>query len=183
MKERRIITPLSDEVISSLRAGESVLISGAIYTARDAAHKRLIEMLASGEEMPFDFAGQIVYYAGPTPPRPGAVVGSIGPTTSGRMDAYSLALMEKGLKVMMGKGLRSEAVKQAIVKMNGLYLATVGGAAALISRSVKDSELIAFPELGTEAICRLEVVDFPAIVAADVYGGDVYKRAECDCHS
>ena len=178
MKELRITTPLSDDVISSLRTGDSVLISGAIYTARDAAHKRLTEMLASGEAMPFDFAGQIVYYAGPTPPRPGAAVGAIGPTTSGRMDAYSLALMEKGLKVMMGKGLRSGAVKQAIVKMNGLYLAAVGGAAALISRSVKASELVAFPELGTEAICRLEVADFPAIVAIDTLGNDIYMRAE-----
>ena len=128
--------------------------------------------------MPFDFAGQIVYYAGPTPPRPGAAVGAIGPTTSGRMDAYSLVLMEKGLKVMMGKGLRSDAVKQAIVKMNGLYLAAVGGAAALISRSVKASEPVAFPELGTEAICRLEVADFPAIVAIDTLGNDIYLRAE-----
>ena len=173
-KSKIITTPLTDETIAELRVGDAVLINGSIYTARDAAHKRLVDMLAAGEEMPFDFAGQIVYYAGPTPPRPGAVVGSIGPTTSGRMDAYSLTLMERGLKVMMGKGVRRDPIKQAIVSMNGLFLATVGGAAALISRCVKASELVAFPDLGTEAICRLTVVDFPAIVAVDTLGNDIY---------
>lgn len=173
---RRIETPVSDEVISALQAGDSVLVSGVVYTARDAAHKRLVEMLDVGEEMPFDFAGQIVYYAGPSPTRPGATIGSIGPTTSGRMDAYSPALIERGLKVMIGKGLRDDGVKRAIVDHGGLYLAAIGGAAALISRSVKSAEVIAFPDLGTEAIRRLEVVLFPAIVAIDAQGRDVYAR-------
>jgi fumarate hydratase subunit beta len=172
----KITTPFTDEAVRSLRAGDAVLITGSIYTARDAAHKRLVEMLSRGEPMPFDFAGQAVYYAGPSPTRPGAAVGSIGPTTSGRMDVYAPILMERGLKVMIGKGLRDDGVRDAIVKHRGLYLAAVGGAAALISRSVKKVEEVAFADLGPEAIRRLEVVDFPAVVAMDCEGNDVYKR-------
>ncbi|MDR1965248.1 MAG: FumA C-terminus/TtdB family hydratase beta subunit [Synergistaceae bacterium] len=169
-----IATPITDDVIKGLECGDAVSLSGVIYTARDAAHARLVEMLSRGEPMPFDFAGSAVYYAGPSPTRPGAAIGAIGPTTSGRMDAYSPTLIALGLKVMIGKGLRNEAVKRAIAEYRGLYLVATGGAAALISRSVKSSEIIAFPDLGTEAIRRLEVADFPAIVAIDRQGRDIY---------
>jgi fumarate hydratase subunit beta len=171
---KKISTPLSDEAIMSLSAGDRVLISGTVYTARDAAHKRLFEVIESGGEMPFDFSGQIVYYAGPSPARPGAAIGSIGPTTSGRMDLYSPALIRLGLKAMIGKGLRNGEVKRAIAECRGVYMVAIGGAAALISRSVKSARIIAFPELGTEAIRRLEVEGFPAIVAIDPYGNDIY---------
>lgn len=169
-------TPLTDTAIASLRAGDSVRITGTIYTARDAAHKRLVEMIGRGEAPPFGFEGQIVYYAGPSPARPGAVVGSIGPTTSGRMDAYSPFLIERGLRAMIGKGLRDAVVRRAIVEHGGVYFAAVGGAAALIARSVRKAEVVAFPDLGAEAIHRLEVEDFPAIVAIDARGEDVYER-------
>lgn len=172
----KVTTPFTDEVIKNLKIGDSVLITGVVYTARDAAHKRLVEMLGRGEPMPFDFVGQAVYYAGPSPTRPGAAVGSIGPTTSGRMDAYAPLLMEHGLKVMIGKGLRDDGVRRAIIKHCGLYLAAIGGAAALISRSVKSARTIAFDDLGPEAITRLEVVDFPAVVAMDCRGNDIYER-------
>ncbi|MDR2779953.1 MAG: Fe-S-containing hydro-lyase [Synergistaceae bacterium] len=172
----KITTPLSGSVIKGLSRGDSVSLSGVLYTARDAAHARLVEMLARHETMPFDFEGAAVYYAGPSPARPGAATGSIGPTTSGRMDSYSPTLIAAGLKVMIGKGLRNSSVKEAIVKHGGVYLAATGGAAALIARSVKASEVIAFPELGAEAIRRLEVEDFPAIVAIDSEGNDIYER-------
>lgn len=179
MSERtiKISTPLSDEVIMGLNAGDPVLLTGTLYTARDAAHKLLVEMIERGERPPFDFEGQIVYYAGPSPAKPGAVVGSIGPTTSGRMDIYAPFLIRRGLRAMIGKGLRDENVKRAIVDCRGVYFAAIGGAAALIARSVRKAEVIAFPELGTEAIRRLEVEDFPAIVAIDVRGNDVYDRS------
>lgn len=173
---KRIYTPFSDDVIAGLSVGDSLLITGEIYTARDSAHKRLTEMLDAGEPMPFDFKGQAVYYAGPSPTRPDAAVGSIGPTTSGRMDAYSPRLIRCGLKVMIGKGLRDDNVETAIVENCGLYLAAIGGAAALISKSVKHVEMVAFPDLGTEAIRKLIVEDFPAIVAMDARGNDIYKR-------
>jgi len=172
----KIATPITGEAIALLEAGDSVAVSGVIYTARDAAHRRLAEMLERGEEMPFAFEGSAVYYAGPSPTRPGAVIGSIGPTTSGRMDAYSPLLMRHGLKVMIGKGLRNEDVRRAIAECGGLYLAATGGAAALLSRSVKRADLVAFPDLGTEAIRRLEVEAFPAIVAIDSRGRDIYER-------
>jgi fumarate hydratase subunit beta len=173
---KKIFTPLSDEVIRSLVTGDKVSITGVVYTARDAAHKRLFEILEAGGELPFEFAGQIVYYAGPSPARPGAAIGSIGPTTSGRMDYYSPALIKLGLKAMIGKGLRNGEVKRSIVEHCGVYMAAIGGAAALISRSVKSAETIAFPDLGTEAIRRLEVEGFPAIVAIDSNGKDIYLR-------
>lgn len=172
---KKITTPLSDDEIQGLKVGDMVLITGTIYTARDAAHKQLVELIEKGEPLPFDFAGQIVYYAGPCPSKPGHVIGPIGPTTSGRMDAYTPLLARHGLKAMIGKGLRNEEVRSAIVEHRGVYFAAVGGAAALISRCVKSVEVVAFPELGTEAIRRLEVVDFPAVVAIDSEGNDIYR--------
>lgn len=152
-----------------------VFISGTIYTARDAAHKRLCEMLKAGEPMPFDFKGQVVYYAGPCPAKPGQPIGSVGPTTGGRMDAYSPTLIKEGLRVMIGKGSRSEEVIDALKKHTGVYFAAIGGAAALMAKAVKEAEVIAFPELGTEAIRKLRVEELPVIVAIDHEGNDMYK--------
>ncbi|MDR0765044.1 MAG: Fe-S-containing hydro-lyase [Synergistaceae bacterium] len=171
----KVTTPLSCGAIKRLAVGDALSISGVLYTARDAAHKRLAEMAFRGEKMPFEFDGAAVYYVGPTPARPGAAIGSAGPTTSGRMDAYSPALMALGLRVMIGKGSRNAEVKRAIIEHGGLYLAAVGGAAALIARSVRSSEVIAFPDLGTEAIRRLAVENFPATVAIDSAGRDIYE--------
>lgn len=173
---KKITTPLNDETIKSLKVGDIVYITGTIYTARDAAHKRLVELIDKGEKLPFDFEGNIVYYAGPSPNRPEFVIGSIGPTTSTRMDAYSSALIAKGLKGMIGKGLRSKEVKDAIKEYTGVYFAAIGGAAALISKAVKKVEIVAFEDLGTEAIRKLEVLDFPVIVAIDSEANDIYKK-------
>lgn len=176
MEEKRIISaPLTDETIKSLHAGDMVYISGTIYTARDAAHKRLCEMLDAGEPMPFNFEGQAVYYAGPCPAKPGQPIGSVGPTTGGRMDAYSPRLIQQGLRVMIGKGSRSEEVIDALKKYTGVYFAAIGGAAALMAKAVKEAEVIAFDELGTEAIRRLRVEELPVIVAIDHEGNDMYK--------
>ncbi|HTX72849.1 MAG TPA: Fe-S-containing hydro-lyase [Rectinemataceae bacterium] len=174
---KRILAPLSDEAIDSLEAGDSVLITGRIFTARDAAHKRMIELLEAGKELPIPLAGQVLYYAGPTPARPGRVSGPIGPTTSGRMDLYTPQLLDRGLKGMIGKGLRSDEVIRSMVKNRAVYFAAVGGAAALIARCVKSSEVVAYPELGPEAIRRLSVQDFPAIVVIDARGHDLYRTA------
>ncbi len=177
MSDKKILeAPFTDDAIRSLSAGEMVYISGIVYTARDAAHKRLTEMLQNNEPMPFDFGGQAVYYAGPCPAKPGRPIGSVGPTTGGRMDAYSPLLMEKGLKVMIGKGSRSAEVVEAIKRYNGVYFAAIGGAAALMAQCVKSSELIAFEELGTEAIRKLHVEELPVIVAIDSAGNNVYAR-------
>ena len=173
-----ISSPLSEEVLESLRAGDQVMITGVIYTARDAAHKRMVEALEKGEKLPFDIKGQIVYYMGPSPARPGQVIGSAGPTTSGRMDVYSPRLIEEGLKGMIGKGNRSQAVKEAMKRHKAVYLAAIGGAGALVARSTKKSEVIAYEELGAEAIRRLEVEEFPAIVINDIYGGDLYEEGK-----
>lgn len=173
--EKRISTPLTDAVIEDLQAGDNVLLTGTIYTGRDAAHKQLVELLEKGEPLPVDLTGQIIYYVGPTPAKPGQVIGSAGPTTSNRMDAYTPALMEAGLKGMIGKGSRSPQVKEALQKMKGVYFAAVGGAAALIARAIKESEVVAYQELGTEAIRRLIVEDFPVIVVNDVAGNDLYQ--------
>ncbi|RKY82474.1 Fe-S-containing hydro-lyase [candidate division KSB1 bacterium] len=173
---KRITTPLSDEVIKDLHIGDSVLISGVIYTARDSAHKRLIEALERGEELPVDLKGQIIYYAGPAPAKPGKPIGSIGPTTSYRMDPYAPILIEKGLKGMIGKGNRSDEVIEAIKKHTAVYFGAIGGAAALGAKSIKKAEFVAYEDLGPEAIRRLEVVDFPAVVVNDCYGGDIYKQ-------
>ena len=174
--ERKIIleAPFTDEAIKKLRAGDMVYISGTVYTGRDAAHKRLYEMIGKGEEMPFDFVGQVIYYAGPCPAKPGKPIGSVGPTTGGRMDAYSPLLIEHGLKVMIGKGSRSEEVIDALKKHTGVYFAAIGGAAALMARCVESAEIIAFDELGTEAIRKLEVNQLPVIVAIDSVGNNSY---------
>jgi fumarate hydratase subunit beta len=171
----KITPPLTDADVERLKAGDKVLITGVLYTARDAAHKRFIELLDKGEDLPFDPAGQIIYYVGPTPAKPGSVIGSAGPTTSGRMDAYTPALLELGLKGMIGKGQRSGEVLEAIQKHKAVYMAAVGGAAALIARSIKKAEIIAYGDLGAEAVRRLEVEDFPAIVVNDSKGGDLFK--------
>lgn len=172
----RITPPLTDADVERLRAGDKVLITGVLYTARDAAHKRLIELINSGKELPFDVKGQLIYYVGPTPAKPGQVIGSAGPTTSGRMDVYTPKLLEMGLKGTIGKGLRGAEVKEAMKKHKAVYMAAVGGAAALISRCIKKSEIIAYEDLGPEAIRRIEVVDFPAIVVNDVAGGDLFNE-------
>ena len=170
----RIEAPLSDEDVERLKMGDRVFISGIIYTGRDAAHQRLVDLIERGEELPFDIRGQIIYYVGPTPPRPGKPIGSAGPTTSYRMDAFSPKLMEKGLKGMIGKGMRSQEVIDAMKRYKAVYMAAVGGAAALIARRIKQSEIVAYEDLGPEAIRRLEVEDFPTIVVNDTRGNDLY---------
>lgn len=173
---KRITAPLTDAVTMGLKAGDKVLITGVLYTARDAAHKRLLELLDRGENLPFDIKGQIIYYVGPTPPKPGQVIGSAGPTTSGRMDAYTSRLLDLGLKGMVGKGARNKDVIDSIKKNKAVYMAAVGGAAALIARSIKKAEIVAYEDLGPEAVRRLEVVDFPAIVVNDAEGGDLFLQ-------
>jgi fumarate hydratase subunit beta len=170
----RIEAPLSDEDVGGLKAGERVLISGVIYTGRDAAHQRLVDLIDGGEELPFDIRGQIIYYVGPTPARPGKPTGAAGPTSSYRMDPYSAKLMERGLKGMIGKGMRSQEVVDAMKRFKAVYMAAVGGAGALIARRIKKSEIVAYEDLGPEAIRRLEVEDFPAIVVNDIWGNDLY---------
>lgn len=172
----RITTPLTDETVQGLKAGDTVLISGVIYTGRDAAHKRIVEGLKAGQEPPFDLSGAVIYYVGPAPAKPGQVIGSAGPTTSGRMDAYAPVLLDRGLKGMIGKGARSKEVRESIAKNGAIYFAATGGAAALIARSIKKAEVIAYEDLGTEAVHRLEVVDFPAVVINDARGNDLYEK-------
>jgi fumarate hydratase subunit beta len=166
-------TPITDQDIAKMRAGEIVYFSGVIYTGRDAAHKRLVESLDRHEKLPIDFKGQVIYYVGPTPAKPGRPIGSCGPTSSYRMDAYSTRLMKEGLKVMIGKGDRSDAFVQDMIVEKGVYLQAVGGAGALLSRKVISSEVVLYHDLGAEAIYRLEVKDFPAIVTYDIYGGNL----------
>ncbi len=173
-----IVSPLEPEVVEKLRAGDQVSISGVIYTARDAAHKRLVEALNRGGGLPINLAGQTLYYMGPSPTKPGQVIGSAGPTTSGRMDRYTPLLLANGLKGMIGKGSRSPAVKEAIKQYKAVYFAAIGGAGALIARSIKKVEVVAYEELGAEAIRRLEVEGFPAIVVNDIYGGDLYEEGK-----
>ncbi len=180
MSAIRITAPITDDsVIENLKAGDLVLISGIIYTARDAAHKRIVEALNRGEEPPFDLRGQIIYYAGPAPAKPGRPIGSVGPTTSYRMDPYAPKLLEVGLKGMIGKGTRSKEVIDAIVKYRGVYFGAVGGAAAYLARCVKEAEVIAYEDLGPEAVRRLVVEDFPAFVVNDVHGNDLYRMGRC----
>lgn len=171
----KIHPPLTDEVIMKLKAGDRVLITGVIHTCRDMAHKYLAEGHGKGEQLPFDLKGQILYYTGPTPAPLGRVIGSAGPTTSYRMDKYTPYLLELGLKGMIGKGPRGAEVKEAIKKNKAVYFAAIGGAGALMSRTIRKAEVIAYAELGTEAIQRLEVEDFPVIVANDMHGGDLYR--------
>lgn len=171
----KLIPPLSDQIVEKLHAGDRVEITGTIYVARDAAHKRMVESLDRGEKLPVDLSGQIVYYMGPSPTKPGKVIGSAGPTTSGRMDRYAPRLMEIGLKGMIGKGLRAAPVKDAMKKFKAVYFAATGGAAALIAQRIKNAQVIAYEELGAEALQRLEVENFPVIVVNDIYGGDAYE--------
>jgi len=175
MAEHKLTTPLSDDDVAKLKAGDKLYLSGTLYTARDAAHKRLVELLKKGEPLPVDVKGQVIYYVGPAPAKPGQVIGSAGPTTSYRMDPYAPTLIEQGLKGMIGKGPRGETVVEAMKKHCAVYLAATGGAAALIAKSVTKAEVVAYEDLGTEAIRRLEVKDMPLIVAQDCHGGDQYK--------
>ena len=179
MSAIRITTPIDESVVENLKAGDLVLISGVIYTARDAAHKRMVEALERGEELPFDLKGQVIYYAGPAPARPGKPIGSVGPTTSYRMDPYAPKLLEAGLKGMIGKGSRSREVIEAIKKFKGVYFGAVGGAAAYLARCVKSAEIIAYEDLGPEAVRRLVVEDFPAFVINDIHGNDLYRMGRC----
>lgn len=176
----RLDAPVSAEAAMALRAGEAVRIFGTMYVARDAAHKRMIEALDRGEQLPFDPAGAVIYYMGPSPAKPGQVIGSAGPTTSYRMDPYTPRLLSLGVRAVIGKGSRAQAVKDALVQYGGVYLAAVGGAAALIAKSIVAAEVIAFPDLGAEAVLRLQVEDFPAIVVNDTVGGDLYLQARQD---
>ncbi|HXG03471.1 MAG TPA: Fe-S-containing hydro-lyase [Candidatus Binatia bacterium] len=173
---KEVVTPLGDEDVEALRAGDRVRISGVIYTARDAAHARLAALIDKGEPLPFDVRGQIIYYTGPSPARPGDIVGSIGPTTASRMDTYTPALLALGLKGTIGKGYRGPAVKEALRRHRAVYFGAIGGAGAVLSRHVKALEIIAYADLGTEAIRRLVVEDFPAIVINDCHGGDLYEE-------
>ncbi len=173
---KNITTPLTDELVAGLHAGDSVLISGTIYTGRDLAHKRLVEALTAGKDLPFDLKGAVIYYVGPAPAPPGKPIGSAGPTTSYRMDPYTPLLLEKGLKGMVGKGNRGQSVLDAIKKYKAVYFAAVGGAAALISGSIKAAKVIAYDELGPEAVRELQVENFPAIVVDDIYGEDLYEK-------
>ena len=175
---KRITLPLNDEILRGLRAGDNLLLTGAIYGARDAAHKKMVEALDQGKPLPFDIKGATVYYMGPSPARPGRAIGSAGPTTSGRMDAYAPRLIAEGLKGMIGKGLRSKAVKDAMVKHKAVYLGAIGGAGAIISKSIKKTEVVAYEELGAEALRRLEVEDFPVTVINDIHGADLYEEGK-----
>jgi len=175
---KKISLPLSLKTLESLKAGDNLLLSGVLYVARDAAHRRMIETLDRGEPLPFDIKNQMLYYMGPSPAPPGRVIGSAGPTTSTRMDAYTPRLLAAGLKGMIGKGVRSKEVKDALKKYKAVYLAAVGGTGALISKTIIKSEVIAYPDLGPEAVLKLEVKDFPATVINDIYGGDLYVEGK-----
>ena len=172
---KRITTPLTDEVVESLKAGDRVSITGVIYSARDAAHKRLVDLIAAGKELPIDIQGQIIYFMGPSPAKPGQVIGSAGPTTSYRMDAYSPVLHQHGLKGTIGKGARGPEVVEAMKKYKAVYFTATGGAGALMSKSIKKAEVVAYEDLGAEAIRCLEVEDFRCIVAQDCHGGNYYE--------
>ena len=171
----KLTTPVAKEDLAPLRAGDTVLLSGTVYTARDAAHKRMMELLDAGEALPFPVEGSAVYYVGPTPERPGQIIGSAGPTTSGRMDAYSPRLLDLGQTIMIGKGARNQAVKEAVVRSGAVYLAALGGAGALMAASVEELEVICWEDLGCEAVRRLTVRDLPLTVILDAHGGDLYK--------
>lgn len=175
---KKLTLPLCPETIRELRAGDYVLLSGKIHTARDAAHKKLVESLKNGEPLPFDLAKTTIYYVGATPAKPGDAIGSCGPTSSYRMDPFVETLMAHGLKVMIGKGERAMTAKAAIRRYEGLYLIVTGGIGAKVSKTVKSANVVLYPELGTEAVHELEVVDFPAIVAYDIVGGDLYEGSQ-----
>ena len=170
----KLTTPVTREDLAPLKAGDTVLLSGTVYTARDAAHKRMMELLDAGKGLPFPVKGSALYYVGPTPERPGQVIGSAGPTTSGRMDAYSPRLLDLGQSIMIGKGARNEAVKEAVVRNGAVYLAALGGAGALMAACVSELEVLCWEDLGCEAVRRLEVTDMPLTVILDAHGGDLY---------
>jgi fumarate hydratase subunit beta len=176
----QVRTPLDGVVVSRLRVGDRVHVSGVIYTARDAAHRRLHDLVQQGSELPVDLQGQILYYTGPTPAPPGRVIGAAGPTTAGRMDVYTPALLERGLKGMIGKGMRSREVIEAIRRHGAVYFAALGGLGALLARHIKEAEVVAYEDLGPEAIMRLVVEEFPVMVANDCRGGDLYRDAARD---
>jgi fumarate hydratase subunit beta len=173
---KRITTPLSDETIADLKAGDQVLLTGVVYTARDAAHKRLITLIKEGKGLPIDLRGQVIYYVGPAPAKPGDPIGSAGPTTSMRMDPYAPTLMEHGMKGMIGKGMRSKEVRDAMVRHRAVYFAAVGGAAALVAKTIKSAEVVAYEDLGPEAIRKLYVEDLPLFVIDDIHGDDLYEQ-------
>lgn len=170
--------PLTQDKVANLKVGDSLLLSGTLYTGRDAAHKKMVEALSRGEELPFDVRDQVLYFVGPTPPKPGQVIGSAGPTTSGRMDAYSPKLIERGLTGMIGKGLRSDEVIDAMKKHGAVYFGAIGGSGALLAKRIISAEVIAYPELGTEAIRKLEVKDFPVMVVIDKNGNNLYESGK-----
>jgi fumarate hydratase subunit beta len=170
-----ITSPISDKAIKELTAGDSVLITGTIYTARDATHQRIVQALENGGELPFELKGQTIYYMGPSPAPPGKIIGAAGPTTSRRMDPYTPRLLAAGVKVLIGKGGRSEEVRKELKKHKAVYLATTGGAGALLASAIKEAEVIAYDDLGPEAVMRLVVENFPAVVANDIYGGDLFE--------
>ena len=173
---RLVTTPLDEETVRGLRAGDRVLLSGQVFTARDAAHKRLYDLLQQGKALPVDLRGQVIYYVGPTPARPGRPVGAAGPTTAGRMDAYAPALLAYGVKGMIGKGPRSQAVKEAIREHGAVYFTATAGAGALLGKCVVSADVIAYDDLGTEAIRRLTIEELPVVVVNDIYGGDLYEE-------
>ena len=170
--------PLTDETVEKLRAGDDVRLTGVIYTARDAAHRRMVEALEKGESLPFDIGGQVIYYVGPTPAKPGQVIGSAGPTTSMRLDRFTPPLLAAGLKGIIGKGGRGLAVRDALKQHKGVYFIAVGGAGALLARQIKKVDIVAYEDLGTEAVRRLEVEGFPVIVCNDVHGGDLLEEGK-----
>lgn len=176
----KLTTPVTKEMLTPLKAGDTVLLSGTVYTARDAAHKRMMELLDAGQPLPFPVEGSAVYYVGPTPERPGQVIGSAGPTTSGRMDAYSPRLLDLGQTIMIGKGSRNQAVKEALVRNGAVYLAALGGAGALMSASVEELKIICWEDLGCEALRQLKVKNMPLTVILDSTGGDLYQSGPAD---
>ncbi len=172
---KKLQPPLSDSDVRALKAGDEVAVSGVVYTARDMAHKRLCETIDAGQKLAFELEGAVIYFVGPSPSRPGKVIGAAGPTTSSRMDAFSPKLIARGLRAMIGKGYRGGEVRDALKKYGAVHLSAIGGAGALLSKYIVSAEVIAYDDLGTEAVRKLEVVDFPAIVAYDCYGNSVYK--------
>ncbi len=173
---KKLISPLTETDVRSLRAGDEVLITGVVYTARDIAHKRLCESIEAGRQLPFELEGAVIYFVGPTPVRPGRVIGAAGPTTSSRMDAFSPKLIARGLRAMIGKGYRGSEVRDSLKKYGAVHLSAIGGAGALLSKHIVSAEVIAYEDLGTEAIRKLEVTDFPAIAAYDAAGNSVYEK-------
>lgn len=175
---KKVTSPIDPKIIETLKAGDQLLISGVIYVGRDSAHKRMVEALDKGEKLPFDVTGQTIYYMGPSPAKPGGIIGAAGPTTSGRMDAYAPRMMEAGLRAMIGKGLRLPEVKDAMKQHKAIYMAAIGGAGALISKCIKSAEVVAYDDLGAEALRRLEVEDLPVTVINDIHGGDLYEEGK-----